>query len=222
MDQSMIAALKEPFPKEAVGKLPKVTCKVCGDPKQKCTTHTRKYCKTCKGVISEAHMHVDFVGHAYVTARLWDVDPDWDWEPLAFNQFGLPAMDEYGGLWIRLTIGGKTKLGYGDADGRKGHNATKIAIGDALRNAAMRFQVALDMWKKDKTTDEKTPTVEQGAPADLTREQVVRQIILVGKGKGMSPAKVADEFTQWSEGKHDFDTVQDIDMLVRFRNDLQG
>lgn len=221
MDAKMIEALKREFPKAAVGKLPKVTCKVCSDQKQNCKQHTRRYCKTCKGVISEAHMHVDFVGHAYVTERLWDVDPDWDWEPLAFNQFGLPAMDEYGGLWIKLTIGGKTKLGYGDADGRKGHNATKIAIGDALRNAAMRFQVALDMWKKDKTNDEKTAPVGHDAP-ELTREQVVKQITLVGRGKGKDPAQIADEFAHWSKGEHDFDTVQDIDLLVRFRNDLQG
>jgi hypothetical protein len=60
----------------------------------------------------------------------------------------LPVIDADGGMWIRLTICGVTRLGYGDAQGKTGGNATKERIGDALRNAAMRFGAALDLWHK--------------------------------------------------------------------------
>lgn len=110
--------LREPFAEHQIGKLP-------------------------KGGIT-----LDFVGHAHITARLLDVDPLWEWEPFAVDEMGLPRMDEHGGLWIRLTVCGKTRIGYGDAGGKKGPNAVKEAIGDALRNAGMRFGIALELWAK--------------------------------------------------------------------------
>ena len=89
-----------------------------------------------------------YVGHAALTDRLLDVDPQWAWEPLALDERGLPALDEVGGMWIRLTVCGVTRLGYGDAGAKKGGDAMKERIGDALRNAAMRFGAALDLWHK--------------------------------------------------------------------------
>jgi hypothetical protein len=52
-------------------------------------------------------------------------------------------LDRAGNLWIKLTICGVTRLGVGD-----GKNAKEV-IGDAIRNAAMRFGVALDLWAKE-------------------------------------------------------------------------
>src|SRR6476646_1726812 len=89
-----------------------------------------------------------YVGHAALTDRLLDADPLWTWEPLALGENGLPALDEVGGLWIRLTVCGVTRLGYGDAGQKKGGDAMKERIGDALRNAAMRFGAALELWHK--------------------------------------------------------------------------
>jgi len=101
---------------------------------------------------------VAYVGHAALTDRLLDVDPAWAWEPLALGPNGLPVLDECGGLWIRLTICGVTRLGYGDAGTKKGGDAMKERIGDALRNAAMRFGAALDLWHKgDLHGDEDQP-----------------------------------------------------------------
>src|SRR5581483_6823368 len=77
------------------------------------------------------------------------VDPEWTWTPVAHDEHGLPRLDEHGGLWIILTVCGVKRLGYGDAGGKKGPNAVKEAIGDAIRNAAMRFGVALDLWAKE-------------------------------------------------------------------------
>ena len=51
-------------------------------------------------------------------------------------------------MWIKLTVCGVTRLGYGDAGAKKGGDAMKERIGDALRNAAMRFGAALDLWHK--------------------------------------------------------------------------
>ena len=70
------------------------------------------------------------------------MDPGWDWEPLSLDERGLPQYDNAGGLWIKLTVCGVTRLGYGDGPD------PKQRISDALRNAAMRFGVALDLWSK--------------------------------------------------------------------------
>ena len=98
--------------------------------------------------LPKGNVMLSYVGHAALTDRLLDADLGWNWEPLAFTPQGLPQFDELGGLWIKLTVGGVTRLGYGDAGSKKGPNAIKEAIGDALRNAGMRFGAALDLWHK--------------------------------------------------------------------------
>lgn len=98
-----------------------------------------------------------YIGHAALTDRLLDVDPAWTWEPLALDDRGLPALDEVGGLWIKLTVCGVTRLGYGDAGAKKGGDAMKERIGDALRNAAMRFGAALELWHKGELHAEPEP-----------------------------------------------------------------
>ena len=107
---------------------------------------------------------LSYVGHAALTDRLLDADPAWNWEPLHIDPAtGLPALDAIGGLWIKLTVCGVTRLGYGDAGDKKGCNAMKERIGDALRNAAMRFGAALDLWHKGELhlDDDSGPDQEQ-------------------------------------------------------------
>ena len=53
-----------------------------------------------------------------------------------------------GAMWIKLTVCGVTRLGYGDAGDKSGPNAIRKMIGDALRNAAMRFGATLELWHK--------------------------------------------------------------------------
>jgi len=98
--------------------------------------------------LPKGNVMLDYVGHAALTDRLLDADTNWFWEPLAFDQDGLPKYDANGGLWIRLTINQMSRLGYGHAGTKKGGDAIKEIIGDALRNAAMRFGAALDLWHK--------------------------------------------------------------------------
>ena len=108
--------LRAPFPAESVGKLP-------ATPKRP--------------------IELDYVGHAAVTDRLLSIDPFWTWEPFATDHDGLPIYDQMGGLWIRLTVCGVTRIGYGDGPD------PKQRIGDAIRNAGMRFGIALYLWGKD-------------------------------------------------------------------------
>lgn len=154
MNQETADQLRAPFAPEKIGKLPRVTCGACRDSRDRsCDNHKKSKCAECGNWISSAHMHLDFVGHADATDRFLQVDPDWTWEPMSVDTNGLPAFDANGGLWIRLTIAGTTRLGYGDADGKKGANAIKEAIGDALRNAGLRFGVALDLWRKESAVE---------------------------------------------------------------------
>ena len=95
--------------------------------------------------------HLSYVGHAAVTKRLLDSDPTWSWEPLSLDANGEPHFDESGGLWIKLTVASHTRLGYGHSEQMKYSeigSRTKAVISDALRNAAMRFGVALEEWHK--------------------------------------------------------------------------
>lgn len=98
--------------------------------------------------IPKGGLKLDYVGHAALTKRLLETDLNWTWEPFAVDADGLPKLDERGGLWIRLTVCGITRIGYGDSGNSRGTQAIKEAIGDALRNAGMRFGAALDLWHK--------------------------------------------------------------------------
>jgi len=143
---SGLALMRAPFPAHHISKLPKPTAKQTADVKANYQLGIR--CQLCGQWHHKDVVHLDYVGHAALTDRLLEADPSWNWEPVAMNQNGLPATDQNGGMWIRLTVCGVTRLGYGNADGKQGGDAVKELIGDALRNAAMRFGAALDLWHK--------------------------------------------------------------------------
>jgi hypothetical protein len=126
-------ALRAPFPASAIGILPK--------PHKK--DAPKGNCPKCGGYHGLPAVHLDYVGHAATTDRLLTIDPEWSWEPFALNDQGLPALDRDGNLWIKLTVCGVTRPGVGDGA------SMKERIGDAIRNAAMRFGVALDLWAKE-------------------------------------------------------------------------
>ena len=125
MKQEQQDALRAPFPKEQIQKLP------------------------------TGGLQLDYVSHAWVTDRLLQVDPLWTWEPVAFDGDGLPKFDSNGGLWIKLTVCGVTRYGYGEPQGRDKFDACKGAIGNAIRVAALRFGVALDLWVKEAPAETK-------------------------------------------------------------------
>lgn len=157
------AALRKPFPDNVIGKLPRITCPACSKAHGRvCSEHNKTRCNTCNSTITTQHIHLDFVGHAEVTARLLEVDPLWTWEPMSVDSDdGLPTFDRHGGLWIRLTILGVTRIGYGAADGKTGPDAVKEIIGDGLRNGAMRFGVGLDLWGARKADEQPQPLTDK-------------------------------------------------------------
>lgn len=147
-----LALLREPFPAHQISKLPKPFKK--DSPKGKCSE--------CGGYHGLPALHLDYVGHAALTDRLLDADSGWTWDPVADpKSLGLPVSD--GGMWIRLTVCGVTRFGFGSADGKSGGDAIKELIGDAMRNAAMRFGAALDLWHKGQLHEEGDST--PAAPA---------------------------------------------------------
>lgn len=156
MDSGAAAALRAPFGDDEIDVLPK--------PYSKDADKGR--CAECGGWHGLPAVHLPYVGHAALTDRLLAVDPGWTWEPMALDERGLPALDATGGLWIRLTVAGHTRLGYGDAGGKRGGDAVKEAIGDALRNAAMRFGCALDLWRK---SDSRQAQADRGETAEPGR-----------------------------------------------------
>lgn len=146
-----LALLRKPFAVHQISKLPKPTKQQTEDVKADFTKGTR--CAECGAWHHPKVVHLDYVGHAALTDRLLDADPSWTWAPLSMGSEGLPVMDNVGGMWIKLTVCGVTRLGYGqaspkNADADATGNAIKEVIGDALRNAAMRFGAALDLWHK--------------------------------------------------------------------------
>ena len=142
-----LALLRVPFEAHQISKLPKET-RAQIDERKRDRSKMVFNCPVCGGHHHKNAVHLDYVGHAALTDRLLDCDPEWNWEPLAIGENGAPKRDQSGGMWIKLTVCGVTRLGYGHADGKSGGDAIKEVIGDALRNAAMRFGAALDLWHK--------------------------------------------------------------------------
>lgn len=184
MTPEQASRLRAEFPPEHVGLLPRITCPKCSQANGRCCQeHKKAKCNACGNYITERHMHIDYVGHGAVTDRLIEVDPEWNWEPLAYDQTsGMPTMiyDAKGNpvsFWIKLTLGGVTRLGVGSCPSGQ-DDAEKVLIGDALRNAAMRFGVALDLWIKGHAEDDERATQGRSAGRGRTTAQPSKPTIL--------------------------------------------
>ena len=168
--------LREPFPAHQISKLPKPTKAQTDEVKADFKKGIR--CQICGAWHHPQVVHLDYVGHAALTDRLLDADPAWFWEPAALHN-GLPAFDATGGLWIKLTVCGVSRLGYGHAAAKPMQDPgarEKEVIGDALRNAAMRFGAALDLWHKgdlhgDDADTATAPPVDMAYERDVTDAQ---------------------------------------------------
>jgi hypothetical protein len=197
VNAEQMKALREPFPESEIGKLPRVTCKACSDSQGRvCQQHNKAKCQVCGNYLTNAHIHLDFVGHAETTDRLLDVDPEWSWEPIAWTDDGSPATIRQGNnlvMWARLTLCGVTRLGVGTAPANK-DDAHKELIGDFLRNAAMRFGVALDLWRKSERAEAEHHAEE---PAEAPAPKPAAK-----KAKASVPAEAAELHTgdkDWRE-----------------------
>jgi len=221
VNPEIAAQLAAPFDSKSIGKLPRVTCGACSRAKGAghCEKHERAKCSICQAYVSTQHIHIDYVGHADVTHRLLTVDPEWTWEPVAWDDRGLPALDLSAdgdpiGLWMRLTVAGVTRYGYGSCPAGQS-DAVKVLIGDALRNAALRFGVAWDLWAKGDRSDPSgenatgnASTVKRSAkppaPAPAAPSGAVAVRIDIAKRStelGMDLKAIDADFHEWSRGK---------------------
>lgn len=166
--EQRLRLMRAPFAAADIGLLPKQVRRD-DDHKGRCedTPEGRQFSRDGQfcGGWHALSVHLSYVGHAALTNRLLELDPYWNWEPLAFDATGNPAMDQNGGLWIKLTVCDVTRLGYGAPDKRGGPDSVKEAIGDALRNAGMRFGAGLELWHKGDLSVEGTLIAR--AEADL-------------------------------------------------------
>lgn len=143
MTPEQAAALREPFPASAIGKLPK------------------------------GGMQLDYVGHAAVTDRLLDVDAEWKWEPDR-DEHGRWDVQVYGNdavLTGTLTVCGVTRPCVGTASA-KAFDLHKQLQSDAIRNGAMRFGVALDLWSKEDLHDAQAPEQDVVSAADAKQRLI--------------------------------------------------
>jgi hypothetical protein len=119
------------------------------------------------GKLPKGGQQLDYLGHADVTKALLETDLTWSWEPVATNEAGEPLIvvrEATARMWIRLTVCGVTRLGVGTCPAAT-FDVEKQLIGDAIRNAAMRFGVALSLWSKQEWaehTEPALPTVPEG------------------------------------------------------------
>jgi hypothetical protein len=178
------AILQAPFDAESVSLLPRAT----GDKDKR---HKEK-CAECGGYHEFPCIHLSYVGHADITMRFNEADPEWTWEPMGRDANGLPALDALGGLWAWLTILGVRKPAYGDpglnylgkskagtADGMK------EAIGDMLRNGGMRFGAGTVLWSKSDKARATLCTDADDAPSSASAPRSATQ---AAKASNSAPA----------------------------------
>jgi len=165
------------------------------------------------GKLPKGGIQLDFVGHAEVTKMLIEIDPEWTWEPVAFDADGLPAYRVINGMaqmagW--MTIHGVRRLGIGSAQASKPDLLKELAS-DYLRNAGMRFGICTSLWSKQEWESDDAPAKTQvgskavapkvakvETPAEvepdkaLTQQQV-KQFVDACDKVGLDPAIVASK-----------------------------
>lgn len=195
--------LRMPFTGSAISKLPKETKAQIDERKARKSGCMVWKCAECGGNHHKDAVHLDYVGQAALTARLLDADPEWNWEPVVMD--GLPP--QAGGMWIKLTVCGVSRLGYGSADGKSGGDAIKEIIGDALRNAAMRFGAALDLWHKGDLHPEQEPEGEpekaeqKPAAKPTTASKADSRELYAELQKGLRACSSVTELKAWGAGQ---------------------
>lgn len=107
------------------------------------------------GKLPKGGMTLDFVGHADVNKALIEIDPMWTWQPVAWDDEGMPKIKVANGvatMWGVMTIHGKQMLGVATVQANKPDLYKELAS-DFIRNAAMRFGVYLSLWTKSEWED---------------------------------------------------------------------
>lgn len=150
------------------------------------------------GTIPRNGINLAYVSHADITKILIEVDPAWSWQPVAWDN-GRPAIHVENGtatMWAYLTLLGKTMVGVGSVRADK-QDLDKELVGDFLRNAAMRFGIALSLWSKQDWSDNTTITSLPAVQAKRAEE--AKPYVQNHPAKGVPSPKVVRDFVQDSE-----------------------
>jgi Rad52/22 family double-strand break repair protein len=198
------AALTRPFDADEIEKKPQ-PIRRGDDNKGRCEDTDRGRAYSADGVFCGGwhapSVHLDYVGHAGITTRLNEVvGPDgWDWEPLAWTEDGLPRWSN-GGMWIRLTIMGTSKMGFGDPGSNTGPNGIKECIGDALRNAAMRFGVGTYLWSKSERARAALLADDPAPTAPPTIEDLMERLDSAAAAQGIDRETITGKWREQHGG----------------------
>jgi hypothetical protein len=150
------------------------------------------------GTIPRNGINLAYVSHADITKILIEVDPAWSWQPIEWVN-GRPAINVENGtatMWGTLTLLGKPMLGVGSVRADK-QDLDKELVGDFLRNAAMRFGIALSLWSKQDWSDNTTITSLPAVQAKRAEE--AKPYVGNHPAKGVPSPKVVREFVQDNE-----------------------
>lgn len=150
------------------------------------------------GTIPRNGINLAYVSHADITRILIEVDPLWSWQPIEWVN-GRPAIHVENGtatMWGTLTLLGKSMIGVGSVRADKQDHEKEI-VGDFLRNAAMRFGIAISLWSKQDWSDNTTITSLPAAQAK--RADQAKPYVQNHPAKGVPSPKVVQEFMNDSE-----------------------
>lgn len=131
---------------------------IVDDTKAKLADVLKKYAVPDPKIVSKlpkGGIQLDFVGHADITRILIEIDPFWYWEPIKFDDDGLPAYRVENGMAHmagRMCLLGVERIAIGSAPHNK-QDLLKELASDFIRNAAMRFGVSLSLWTKSEWED---------------------------------------------------------------------
>jgi hypothetical protein len=145
---------------------------------------------------------LDFVGHADVTKTLIEVDPLWTWQPVAWDDNGMPKIHVANGvatMWGIMTVHGKQMLGVATVQANKPDLYKELAS-DFIRNAAMRFGLFLSLWTKSEWED------QAASPSD-GKGRKVRAVSEVKVVKTVDQATIAKFVAACANANIDHDRV---------------
>jgi hypothetical protein len=156
--------------------------------------------------IEKNGVRLDYVGHAEITKILIEIDPEWSWQPVAWEN-GRPATHTQLGkmtkrdgtvlefptvsMWGYLTLLGVTRIAVGSVEAHKA-DLDKELVSDFLRNAAMRFGIALALWTKGETKVQQVVNAhrqETSAPAVLVRQPEKPRTASLGQNATNAPTE---------------------------------
>lgn len=177
------------------------------------------------GKLPRGNIQLDYVGHAEITKILIEIDPLWDWRPLKIDDDGLPAYRVENGMAHmagELTLLGHTRLAVGSAPHNK-QDLLKELVSDFLRNASMRYGIALRLWSKEEWSDspapakpaKKTAAKKTAAPApavaddELVDRETLERFFAACRGANLDPQEVAAQALVTLDEV----TVSDLDAL---------